>query len=162
MSLDRVKKEIEFEIEEIESLFSLYKKELFDLEQAPNLVEMTAFASVLHSFYNGIENILLTIAKHIDKNTPSDSNWHRSLLFQMTGENEFRKPVLSEDTRDELRRYLSFRHFFRHSYSFDLEWEELEKLVNPIHEIWKRFKTEILSFLSRIERQREKSGMSRK
>lgn len=150
MSLDKVKESIEFELEEIESLFQLYKKELFDLnlEQTPNLVELTAFASVLHSFYNGIENILLEIAKNIDNDTPSDSNWHRSLLLQMTEENKFRKPVLSEKIKNELKKYLTFRHFFRHSYSFHLEWEELEKLVKPIHKVWGRFKSEILSFLA--------------
>lgn len=74
MSLDKVREAIEFEIEEIESLFQLYKTELFDLdlEQTPGLLELTAFASVLHSFFNGIENILLTIAKYIvpDRKAP--------------------------------------------------------------------------------------------
>ena len=150
MLLDKVKEAIEFEFGEIESLFQLYKKELFelDLEQTPNLLELTAFASVLHSFFNGIENILLTIAKNIDKNVPTDSNWHKSLITQMTKENESRKPVLSEKMKDELKKYLTFRHFFRHSYSFHLEWEELKKLVKPIHQVWEKFKSEISSFLS--------------
>ena len=150
MSFDNVKETIEFEIGEIESLFQLYKEELFelDLEQTPNLLELTAFASVLHSFFNGIENILLTIAKNIDKNVPSDSNWHKTLITQMTKENETRKPVLSEEMKDELKKYLTFRHFFRHSYSFHLEWEELKKLVIPLHQVWVKFKSEILSFLS--------------
>jgi hypothetical protein len=150
VSLDNVKETIEFEIGEIESLFQLYKEELFelDLEQTPNLLELTAFASVLHSFFNGIENILLTIAKNIDKNVPSDANWHKTLITQMTKENETRKPVLSEEMKNELKKYLTFRHFFRHSYSFHLEWEELKKLVIPLHQVWVKFKSEILSFLS--------------
>lgn len=28
------------------------------------------------------------------------------------------------------------------------EWEELKKLVKPIHQVWGKFKSEILSFLS--------------
>ncbi len=81
-AIDNLKEAIEFEIGEIESLFQLYQKELFDLdlEQTPDLLELTAFASVLHSFYNGIENILLGIAKNIDKKSPSDLNWHKILL----------------------------------------------------------------------------------
>jgi hypothetical protein len=152
VSLNKVKETIEFELEEIESLFQLYKKELFDLdlEQTPDLLELTAFASVLHSFYNGIENILLTIAKNIDKKIPSDSNWHKSLLLQMTKENKSRKPVLSGEMRNELKKYLTFRHFFRHAYAFHLEWEELKKLVKPIRLVWEKFKSEISSFLSTI------------
>ncbi len=151
MSLDKVNEAVEFELEEIETLFQMYKKGLFDLERIPNMVEMTAFASVLHSFYNGIENILLIIAKNIDKKKPSDINWHKSLLLQMIKENESRKPVLSEEMKDELTKYLIFRHFYRHSYSFHLEWEEMEKLVKQIHQVWRKFKTEILSFLSNME-----------
>jgi hypothetical protein len=150
VSLEEVKKAIEFELEEIESLFQLYKTELFDLdlEQTPNILELTAFASVLHSFFNGIENLLLIIAKNIDNSVPSDANWHKALITQMTTENKFRKPVLSVEMKNELKRYLSFRHFFRHSYSFHLEWEELKKLVKTIHQVWSKFKSEILLFLA--------------
>ena len=148
-AIDNLKEAIEFEIGEIESLFQLYQKELFDLdlEQTPDLLELTAFASVLHSFYNGIENILLSIAKNIDKKTPSDPNWHKRLLSQMAEKNIARKPVLSEGMKNELKKYLTFRHFFRHSYSFHLEWEELEKLIKPIHQVWEKFRAEISSFL---------------
>lgn len=154
MSLEivSVKEAIEFELGEIECLFQLYQKELFelDLEQTPDLLELTAFASVLHSFYNGIENILLGIAKNIDKKIPSDPNWHKSLLSQMVEKNIARGPVLSEEMKNELKKYLTFRHFFRHSYSFHLEWEDLEKLIKPIHHVWEKFKSEISSFLFSI------------
>lgn len=148
MSLNRIKEEIAFELEEIECLFQLYKKELFDLEQNPNIVEITAFASVLHSFYSGIEKIFLIIAKNIDRKTPSDINWHKGLLLQMTKENEYRKPVLSEEMKNELTKYIVFRHFYRHSYSFRLDWDELQKLVKPIHQVWEKFKSEIAAFLT--------------
>jgi uncharacterized protein YutE (UPF0331/DUF86 family) len=151
--ISSVRETIEFELAEIESLFQLYQEELFelDLDQTPDLLELTAFASVLHSFYNGIENILLSIAKNIDKKVPSDPNWHKSLLSQMVKKNIARGPVLSEEMKNELKKYLTFRHFFRHAYSFHLEWEELEKLVKPICQVWGKFKSEISSFLSLME-----------
>ena len=146
--IDSLKEAIEFELGEIESLFQLYQEELFelDLEQTPDLLELTAFASVLHSFYNGIENILLGIAKNIDKKTPSDPNWHKSLLAQMAKKNTAREPVLSEEMKNELKKYLTFRHFYRHSYSFHLEWEEMEDLVKSIREVWIKFKSEVSVF----------------
>jgi hypothetical protein len=142
---DRIREDIEFEIGEIDSLFQLYEKELLDLEKSPNLVELTALAGVLHSFYNGIENTLLIIAKNIDKTIPSDSDWHKSLLEQMAKENKHRKVVLTLDTKNELLKYLGFRHFFRHSYSFHLKWERMEELVKPIRTVWEKFKAEILA-----------------
>ncbi|MGE0086307.1 MAG: hypothetical protein AB7S75_18010 [Desulfococcaceae bacterium] len=84
----------------------------------PDLVELTALASVLHSFYNGLENIFLHIAKGIDKDVPADSAWHRKLLIRMAEETPNRKAVLSADLSEALTEYMGFRHFHRHSYSF--------------------------------------------
>jgi sugar-specific transcriptional regulator TrmB len=58
-----IQKEINFELKEIEALFSLYKNELLELEREPNLIELTAIASVFHSFYSGVEKILMVVAK---------------------------------------------------------------------------------------------------
>lgn len=143
---DRVYEDIDFELGEIDLLFELYKQELLDLEEAPNLVELTALASVLHSFYNGIKKILLIIAKSIDNRIPSDLNWHRSLLAQMAEENDQRKAVLTHDMKHELLKYLGFRHFFRHSYSYQLKWERLEELIKALPIVWKNFKAEITKF----------------
>lgn len=144
---DRIREDIEFELGEIDLLFQLYKEELFDLKRSPNLVELTALASVLHSFYNGIEKTLLVIARNIDKNIPSDLNWHKSLLEQMAMENRNRKSVLTDDLKNELLKYLGFRHFFRHSYSIHLKWERIEELVKSLSKVWEKFKAEISSLL---------------
>jgi hypothetical protein len=40
------------------------------MERSPNLVELTALASVLHTFYTGTEKTLLIIARNIDKKIP--------------------------------------------------------------------------------------------
>ena len=38
---------------------------------SPDLVEITALASVLHSFYNGLENVFLSISKAVDADVPT-------------------------------------------------------------------------------------------
>jgi hypothetical protein len=86
------------------------------------MIEVTACASVLHSFYNGLENIFLSIVKRIDRNVPTGDRWHRDLLYQMGKETPERKQVLTNKTIDQLVDYMGFRHFYRHSYSFSLEW----------------------------------------
>ena len=148
---DEIRERIDFEFEEIESLFELYKEEIFDQAQKPSLFELTALGGILHSFYNGIEKILLIITKGVDKKVPTDPNWHKSLLVQMTKENETRSAVISGETKDRLLDYLGFRHFFRHAYSFHLEWEEMEDLVKSIHEVWIKFKSEVSAFMSRFQ-----------
>jgi len=46
--------------------------------------------------------------------------------------------------------YLGFRHFYRHSYSFYLEWEEVEKLVMSLEEVWEQAKGELQAFLDSL------------
>lgn len=151
VSYKEIVKQITFELNEIESLIQLYKGELFELNREPTLVELTALASVLHSFYSGMEKIFLIIAKKIDKNSPHDINWHKTLLFRMAIENESREAVISESTRDKLSEYLAFRHFYRHSYSFHLDWEEMKELVVSIQQIWDTFRTEISNYLETLQ-----------
>ena len=61
---NRVISQIEFELGQIEQLFEAYV-DLLDRrnKKKPDLVEITALASILHSFYNGLENIFLSIPK---------------------------------------------------------------------------------------------------
>jgi hypothetical protein len=107
-------------------------------------------ASVLHSFYTGLEKIFLLIAKGIDKSVPTTEQWHRTLLNRMSETTPARNPVLTIETSDSLSAYLSFRHFYRHSYSFYLDLTELEKLVVPLPQTWFQVKTELSLFVTNL------------
>jgi len=63
-----LKAKLLFEISQIDKLLN-DSKPLFDLYtlKTPDFIEMSASAMVLHSFYNGIENILILIFKHYDE-----------------------------------------------------------------------------------------------
>jgi hypothetical protein len=144
---------LEFEISQIDQLLQTYA-ELLDRAQrtTPDLVEVTATASVLHSFYNGLESIFTVIAKEIDHDTPVGQQWHRDLLTQMTRPTPTRQAVLSLTTAHRLADYLGFRHFYRHSYSFFLDWGELERLVGSLAEVWAQTKQELTLFLDSFSR----------
>lgn len=145
-----------FEISQIDELFKSYSSLLHRIRKVePNMIEVTACASVLHSFYNGLENIFLSIVKRIDRNVPTGDRWHRDLLYQMGKETPERKQVLTNKTIDQLVDYMGFRHFYRHSYSFSLEWDELEILIVPVENIWQRIKDELEIFLNSLEMNNE-------
>lgn len=98
--------------------------------QLPNKTDeeiLTAgYAAHLHSFYNRVEKIFALIAEYLDDFEPRGGGWHRELLRQMTLEiSGTRPPVLTDELAKLLEEYLDFRHYFRHSYTFDLDWEEL-------------------------------------
>ena len=146
--LEQVVSEVMFEIGQIDLLLETYADLLERARTGTlDLVEVTAAASVLHSFYNGLENVFLSIAKGIDADVPAGTQWHRDLLARMAEATPTRRPVLTDDLAYRLGDYLGFRHFYRHSYSFLLEWDKLEKLVKPLAELWEQAKGELLSFL---------------
>jgi hypothetical protein len=65
----------------------------------------------------------------------------------MAQASQHRGPILTVETTHRLADYLGFRHFFRHSYSFFLDWNELEKLILPLTEVWTQVKIELQQFL---------------
>lgn len=143
-----VKEQILFKVNEIDKLFLEYRLIFEKVEQeTPDLFDMTILGSVLHSFYNGIENIFEIISKNIDKKIPVGNKYHQELLYQMTQENSERKSILSEEMYLALREYLAFRHFYRHAYSFQLDWEKMEPLVKNIFIIWKKAKGNIIKIV---------------
>lgn len=150
-STEKAIADIRYEIEQTDTLLETYA-DLLDTTEAgtPSLVELTAVASVVHSFYNGIENMLLTVAKIIDRDVPTSPQWHRDLLLHMSQPTSTRTAVISEDLAATLINYMAFRHFYRHSYSFVLSWDELEKLVRPLSQVWGQTKAELCSFLSGV------------
>ena len=126
MSLEKMTSQIRFEIEQIDRLFESYPELLKRVQkEEPNLVEITALGSIVHSFYNGVENIFLSVSKLCDKAELTGARWHQDLLIQMTQETQERKAVLSIETQQSLKEYLGFRHFYRHSYSYFLDWKHL-------------------------------------
>lgn len=114
---------LRFEIDQIEQLLATYAP-LRDAVQhtPPDVVQVTAIAAMLHSFYNGVEHMFTIIAKQVDGELPAGAQWHRTLLDQMSRLAPKRQAVISLLLVQDLSSYLAFRHFFRHAYSFLLSW----------------------------------------
>ncbi len=145
VSLENIRTQLGLEIESIDRLLFESYTELFAQVQSkdPNLIEMTTLACVLHSFYNGVENICLSIAQVLDKEVPAGADWHRKLLDQMTAETANRKPLISAEMVSQLDGYLSFRHFFRHAYCDRLKWDKMKEPVLLVVDAWNQFKAKV-------------------
>jgi hypothetical protein len=143
-----LKTKLLFEISQIDKLLN-DGKPLFDLYKikTPDFIEMSAGAMVLHSFYGGIENILVLIFKHYDEQLPNTNKWHMELLDKAFVSEKNRKQIFSNESQKKLEEYLKFRHFVRHSYGFQLEWERMEDLINDIKNFWETIKKDINNFI---------------
>ena len=155
MSSD-IQQDIIDSIEDISELLSSYDTLFQSVKiKNPDRVELAALGTIMHSFYNGIEGIFLYVAKNIDKTIPDDSSWHQSLLKQVTGKTENRSPVISKHSADLLAPYIKFRHFFRHAYTFMLNWQQMKPLVDDLHSVWVTVKNDIELFNNTIEKEGE-------
>jgi len=113
-------------------------KPLLDLckIKEPDIIEITAAAQVLHSFYNGVESIIVLFFKHINEKLPNDLSWHKTLLEMAFGTNSQNIKIFRNDIKEKLDDYLSFRHFIRHTYSSELRWDVMKPLINEIDDVW--------------------------
>jgi hypothetical protein len=147
MSLEGLKIDIDFEIRQVDKLLSTYDDLVRrSCQTPPSLDELPALANILHSFYMGIENIFLSIAKRCDESVPADKSWHKELLDQMLAKASKRPEVISAATSELLTEYLSFRHFSRHSYSFHLDWVRMKPLVVGLADAWASLKLDLENF----------------
>jgi hypothetical protein len=131
---DEVRAEVRIEFAAIERLLSDHA-ELLDAVRLrePTIWERSALAAVLHAFYNGVENVLKRIAAKVDAHIPEGSDWHARLIEQFTAKRGDRSPLLDASQATTLKEYMRYRHFFRHSYTFDLNWAKMRPLVESLH-----------------------------
>ena len=132
----KVRERVEVEFENIERVVA----ELPDSSMLPGLssLELAGVATHLHNFYNGIENVLKQIVIASGKKLPAGPSWHQDLLTKAVADN-----IISDSTAKELKRYLAFRHFFSHAYSFDLDKERMIPLVDGIQRTMSSFRRDI-------------------
>ncbi len=145
---DRLQKQIGVEREQLNRLLEIHRPLLVTCsETPPSDIELSALATMLHSFYTGNENIFKRIVAELGDTLPRSEFWHRELLDMMTRPSEAREAVISETLRDRLREYLGFRHVFRQAYSFQLKWEKMSSLVLECEDTLRRLETELDAFL---------------
>lgn len=117
---------VDDELISLERVTQQMEELLAQAAQPPNWIELRAIATLIHEFYNGLEKIFERIAVSLGEGLPKSSYWHADLLAQMAiVQSGVRAAVIDEPLRPRLEEYLKFRHFFRHAYSYTLEWKRM-------------------------------------
>lgn len=144
----KLQKQVETELEQLRRLLETHRSLLkHSSHSTPSAIELSAMASMLHSYYNGVENVLKRIAIEIDGAVLSGEFWHRDLLDTAMRPSPSRPAAISEELGERLGEYLAFRHYFRHAYTFDLQWDRMQALVLDCEPTLQRFHAEIWAFL---------------
>jgi hypothetical protein len=141
-------RKIEFEISEIDLFFESYSPLLEKArEKKIKAVETLALASLLHTFYNCVENIFLIIEKETGGKAPEGTHRHRLLLESAGTVRNGRPRAISESTKNSLKPYLGFHHLYRSSPSIDFDKHKLGMLADDLFLVWENCKSDLRSFL---------------
>ncbi len=102
-------------------------------KQSSDRAYLEATALYLHTFYSGLEQIFVDIAREVDGSVPTHEAWHKALLTQMAAEiPAIRPPVLATPTRYCLDEYRAFRHVVRNLYTFNLNPNRITELATEL------------------------------
>lgn len=123
-------------------------------EGAASETEKLAAASLLQSFYNGVENILDALAEGVDGQKPTGSDRHKQLLARMSQATPSRPAVVSAELRAGLGEYLEFRNAYRYGHHFRLDWPLMAALVAQAPATLARLEADLDHFVRQHGKQR--------
>ena len=136
--MTRTNEKVDAELENIERALSILPAEnkLSNGNLTP--LETAGVGAVLHDIYNGLENVLKQLIRHRGRAIPDGDAWHRELLGLAV-----ELKILSENTADQPKPYLAFRHFFVHGYSLELDLDRLRPLIQDAKTVVDAFRSDI-------------------
>lgn len=95
-----------------------------------------AAALRLQSFYTGIERCFVQIVRVLNGGPPDGADWHRRLLERMGVSTDTRPALLDASTLQGLAELMRFRHVVRHLYAYELERDQVERLLHRAVALW--------------------------
>ena len=138
MTKDQIREYCSAEFENIDKVVASLSSVAVSGKKNHPTANLASMAVFIHNAYNGMENILKRVL--LSKNVPiKDSpTWHKDVLKASLDHG-----IIDRRLFDAMSDYLSFRHFFVHSYVFTLKWEELKPLTVNLKGTLNDFKSAI-------------------
>lgn len=127
----------------VQSLVALQRRWL-DPEAAQERCDAAALR--LQSLYTGIERCFVQIVRVLNGAPPDGADWHRRLLERMAVATESRPAVLDALTLRVLAELLRFRHVVRHLYAYELEPDQVLRLLNQSIDHWPAVEQQLQAF----------------
>lgn len=153
---EALRREIDLELARLERLVRSLERLMSRWTGEPDEFALRSLGSILHDFYTGVERIFERIAVRIDGDLPADPHGHTDWLWRMMSPwGESRPAVIDPALGSRLSDYLRFRHLFRHTDGFELEWERCRPLAERMPETFRELRTQLMAFLDSLTGRRE-------
>ena len=109
-----------------------------------------AIGKHLHDAYSATEKALERVIEMVDGNVPTGRSFHRDLIQRAAEPVEGVRPaIITPDSERAMLRLASFRHVFRHAYSF-FDYEMAAPNVAIAAEAIPRLREEIMAFAAAL------------
>jgi len=105
----------------------------------PDEIKVRAAAGSLHAIYNGIEKMITFAVERKGIAVPRGEASHSELLQLARSSG-----TITGALEDQLKPYLGFRHFYRHSYGFMIDNELLNPLLQRVESVVSQLAGELL------------------
>jgi hypothetical protein len=154
-NIELLKADIKDELEKIAQL----EKEFKQAEDKIELIaadidnyDRGAIGYLLHNFYNGCENIFKLISRFFENDFGPDT-WHRDLLKRMKLEVPgYRPKVINDELYTLLDDFRAFRHKFRHTYVFKLDWDREQLVARKFPKTASLLREQIPKFIKSLDK----------
>lgn len=146
-----LKSEILHDVEKLDRLFEKFTLSYDRFQHQREYAFLVEAAFYVNQLYTGFERIFRNIAVSFE-NSIDEKAWHKSLLDRMIISIENIRPAVISEANykclDELR---AFRHFFRHTYDFDLDEEKFAIVASRARELKKSYQKDIKNIIEFID-----------
>ena len=140
--------EIKAQIQEVEGIYTRIE----DRKRRKDKAAMESVGYQLHNLYCAFEDLFKIVAETFENNIQDKSKYHLELLKRMAISIEGVRPrLLSQECFLLLDNLRSFRHLFRHAYSYELDKRKLKIVMDDAFSLRMIFRSDIDAFLNSFE-----------
>jgi hypothetical protein len=107
----------------------------------------------IRNVYNGMEDIIKTVARRVDAYVPDGDQWHQELLDQMAAASPTRPALVSREAYQNLTSLKSFRQVVNHNYGSAIKQEKVMENLVLLNETYGPFVLDIRAFIDAMSTQ---------
>lgn len=110
---------------------------------------MKLLGNHVHDFYCALEDMAYHFVMAANGDVPHGSASHQLLVARAFAVPDRPHFLFQEDLREDLDALLKFRHFFRHSYPVQLDWEKLRPVADVVPALLAHVERDVEAFAAR-------------
>ena len=142
-----LKAELNAQLSEIEDIY----KKLEDRRKKRGKAGIESIAYQLHNLYCAFEDLFKIVAETFENHIQDKTKYHMELLKRMTVSIEGVRPqLLSQESYILLDNLRSFRHFFRHAYSYEIDVRKVRIVLDDADKLREMYKKDVEIFLESL------------